>query len=70
VVLNARITTLQRPAGQRKGMQKEVDMSIFDDPGDLGFFDFYEEPISEPELVNDFHFPAPGEDGADAEEVP
>jgi len=45
-------------------------MSIFDDPGDLGFFDFYEEPISEPELVNDFHFPAPGEDGADAEEVP
>ena len=38
------------------------DRDLFDDPGDLGFFD-KEEPIHEaPELDNDFDEPIPGEE--------
>jgi hypothetical protein len=37
--------------------------NLFDDPGDLGFFDKEEEDHSrELELENDFYEPAPGEE--------
>ena len=36
--------------------------SVFDDPGDLGFFDLNDEVEEAPELENDFYEPFPGED--------
>ena len=35
---------------------------LFDDPGDLGFFDEQELDVPMDDLENDFYEPAPGED--------
>jgi hypothetical protein len=35
---------------------------LFDDPGDLGFFDLHEEDIEPEEFDNPFYEPFPGEE--------